>query len=709
MEYIRRCRICLNDSADRYFDIFDNCKSSFTYADNIRHIAEVDIQQNDGLTQKICCNCAEEIRNIFEFGLLIRHGDEVLRKELLEQQKEEIIQVAEDENIQILDDEDCFITEDVGDGGEGLSVLEGEEVLTVDDELVEEYGSHHDEGHYQIIEEDIFEVVEDTLDSSNQLEPGSKESKETNGHLEELAQVASTQQNVLLIKGQTHEDYYSEDECDDDYLIPYNATEEAYYNFKPPKWKCIECKSVLRGDVSYEGHMNIHKQLHPHKCPQCRRQFRCRNALKKHKARRHNTQQQANSNQPNQMPQNATDDHTGSYKCPDCNEVFESDGEFLFHELSLTHGNRCHLTFCPFCPNGGGDGSGNLMEHLQSSHIHTEQQKQRVEAVTDSDLAFQCESCSHLYKTIDELHDHQDQCNLSATEEQEINIDDDQCEESMLESIDMIVHCEVCNRKVLKRNIKRHMLGHERKDKKSKEDSNTLLCAYCPEIFSHHDDLNLHFRLIHYDTPFDNHDTNEYYDIFHEYIEESYILRGDNHHTKADIDDGRRIKPHAEAPKYICPICGNIFSGHAQLSAHKRLHKERPYKCTLCTKSYPRRVELEIHMRSHTGEMPYVCHLCNKRFAIKVRLTYHLQKHEGIKHTCPYCNAVYDNRNKLKAHLFKHTGMPYRCEICPGVGFDRRIRFANHMQRIHQRILTDDELADIFAKNTGKTIRFKAT
>lgn len=31
------------------------------------------------------------------------------------------------------------------------------------------------------------------------------------------------------------------------------------------------------------------------------------------------------------------------------------------------------------------------------------------------------------------------------------------------------------------------------------------------------------------------------------------------------------------------------------------------------------------------------------------------------------------------------------------------------MQRVHQRVLTADELAEIFAKNTGKTIRFKET
>lgn len=132
------------------------------------------------------------------------------------------------------------------------------------------------------------------------------------------------------------------------------------------------------------------------------------------------------------------------------------------------------------------------------------------------------------------------------------------------------------------------------------------------------------------------------------------------------------VKP---KPVYNCKICGNSFGGHAQLSAHKKLHEERPFKCNQCSKAYPRRVDLDIHMRTHTGELPYKCHLCDKGFAIKVRLTYHLQKHEGVTHNCPHCPAVYDNRNKLKAHLFKHTGMPYKCEICPNVGFHRRLRY----------------------------------
>ncbi|XP_061392309.1 zinc finger protein 420-like [Musca vetustissima] len=684
----KRCRICLN-SSHRYFDIFDNCKSSFTYADNIRHIAEVDVQQNDGLPQKICGDCSEEIRNIFEFGLLIRHGDEVLRKELRQMKG---IHDAEDENIQILE-EDCFITEIEHDGEGGgdesmaACVLAEEEVLTVDGELVEEYGSHDE--NFQIIEEEIFEVVDDIpdVDAPAQQEPLAKD-KELSGHLEELAQVAATQQNVLLNKEEMRQDHYADDECDEDYLIPYNPAEEAFYNFKPPKWKCIECKRVLRGDVSYEGHMNIHKQLHPHTCPQCKAEFRCRIALKKHKDKRHNAKQHPNDCQVLDQKQNLdTDISSQSFKCPECQREFVNDADLLLHEISLTHGNRCHLTSCPFCPHIKVD---KLIDHLKYFHIRNEEQNDEVEELSNSKLAFQCESCSQTYKTIEELHLHQEQCcNVSASEDHDITVEDD-FEENMLESIDAIVYCEVCNKKLLKKNLKRHMLVHQRKDKKTTEDVNKLLCAYCPREFKTSKSLHQHERI---------HESESAYTIY------TCDDCGRQYATQLLLDTHRK-QAHKERD-HICSICGNAFKLKNQLVNHMKLHLEKNIQCPHCDKKYARQFDLNVHLRSHTGEMPYACHLCSKRFAIKVRLTYHLQKHYGVKHRCKECHAEFNSKQKLKTHSFKHTGMPYRCELCDDHGFSTRVVFKRHLSRVHHSTMSDEALSEMFQRNTGKTIKIK--
>ena len=100
---------------------------------------------------------------------------------------------------------------------------------------------------------------------------------------------------------------------------------------------------------------------------------------------------------------------------------------------------------------------------------------------------------------------------------------------------------------------------------------------------------------------------------------------------------------------HFCPICGNGFKLKNQLVNHMKLHLEKNIKCPHCEKCYARKFDLDVHLRSHTGDLPFACHLCEKRFAIKVRLTYHLQKHYGIKHRCKDCGAEFNSKQKLKA------------------------------------------------------------
>uniref|UniRef100_A0A1I8PUI2 Protein krueppel n=1 Tax=Stomoxys calcitrans TaxID=35570 RepID=A0A1I8PUI2_STOCA len=680
-----RCRICLKYS-DRYLDLFADSEASTTYANNIRHLAEVELLPSDGLPQQICNVCCAEIENIIDFCILIRQSDELLRNEQEERKPLE-------GNVQILDNEEgymqvCVLEEEVLDAEEELPGECHEMTIVESSYAKEEQNVEELQMVEEIIEVDEEEQKPKVLHQQQQLE-GDVLKPSPKGPLEELAQVAATQQNVIVNDQQSLPDdvktiteCHPEDECDDNYLIVYNPADEASHNFKPPKWKCVECKKILRGDVSYEGHMNIHKQSRPHVCPECRCQFRCRNTLKKHKQLRHTKRLK---------PDDAERSSSVNYMCMQCDEECHNERDLLIHEV-LNHGHRPDIQTCPLCPDLVVD---DIVDHLL--YVHARKMRQTAE-VDENNLATTA--------TVPRLTLQSKQC--SSTEDNDIVLDEN--EDNMLENSSAIINCDVCNRKISKKNLKRHMSLHERKDKMpNEEDTNKFLCTFCPELlFYTSKDLKMHITTQHTYTTGTT--APMAYDELHECTQCEEIF-----------DDATTLRKHEAAKhhikqvtpkiykdtKHICKECGNQFGGHAQLSAHKRLHKERPFKCDQCEKSYPRRVELEIHKRTHTGELPFACHLCNKRFAIKVRLTYHLQKHEGVCHSCDYCGATFDNRNKLKSHLFKHTGMPYKCELCPGVEFERRLRFANHMQRCHQRILTDDELAAIFAKNTGKTIRFK--
>lgn len=147
---------------------------------------------------------------------------------------------------------------------------------------------------------------------------------------------------------------------------------------------------------------------------------------------------------------------------------------------------------------------------------------------------------------------------------------------------------------------------------------------------------------------------------------------------------------HRNERPFACSLCSKTFHDKAYLAKHCLIHsKEKPFVCEICSKAFSHKSNLTRHKVCHVGERKFECDVCFKKFMFQAILNTHKLTHVAIEFSCSECPKVFISRHGLTRHVkFKHNEphlKPFKCELCEK-SFKENTTLKSHFRAVHLQL-----------------------
>jgi len=236
--------------------------------------------------------------------------------------------------------------------------------------------------------------------------------------------------------------------------------------------------------------------------------------------------------------------------------------------------------------------------------------------------------------------------------------------------------------------------GKSKGEKKIKKKKTSYPCRYCDAVFSYAKERKTHSLEVHWAELKEkglifNHNNTVNIKNFHcdfENCDRAFRHRCEKNDHIAAVHKGEK--------NYVCEICSKAFPYRKSLKIHMELkHNDGPLEnilCTHCGSVFPSKLKLQIHIDcAHKVKVKkFLCKFCDFKTHAKNVITEHERTHTGEKpEICAWCGKGFNAKKTLKNHERLHTGeKPYKCQHCDNC-FAQRTSLNVHMQSHHKDVV----------------------